>query len=92
MPANDGEGKALGAKRIEYPLAAIATAMGDDVQMVDVAEVVLHERFENVFLVANDGNSNETHGGVFERARIQSVSPAVFPAELAFLLREARNL
>ncbi len=37
--------------------------MGYDVQMVEELNIVAHERFENVSLIANHGNSNETHWG-----------------------------
>lgn len=43
-------------------LASIATAMSYDVQMVEEPNIVSHECFNNVFLIANHGNSNDTHG------------------------------
>ena len=63
LSPNDGDWKTLVAKRIEDLLAAVATAMGYDVQMLEISNVMADECFENVLFVANHGNSNETHCG-----------------------------
>ena len=63
LSANDRDWEALVAKRLEDLLAAVATAMGYDVQMLEKSNVVADECFENILLVANHGNSNETHCG-----------------------------
>jgi hypothetical protein len=38
--------------------------MGNDEQTVEISRIVAYERFENVLLIANYCNSEETHCGL----------------------------